>query len=62
MISSDKALCKLLRMKKVPVADSISKWLKQSTQKKVEGMEKISRDVLLIDGKNIATEYSTESG
>ena len=43
MIATDKALCELLVMKKVPVADSIGKWLKRSTQKKVEGMEKINR-------------------
>ncbi len=46
MIASDKALCELLGMKKVPVADSIGKWLKRSTQKKVEGMEKINRILL----------------
>ena len=46
MIASDKALCELLGIKKVPVADSIGKWLKRSTQKKVEGMEKINRALL----------------
>jgi len=46
MIASDKALCELLGIKKVPVADSIGKWLKRSTQKKVEGMEKINRILL----------------
>ena len=46
MIASDKALCELLGMKRVPVADSIGKWLKRSTQKKVDGMKKINRVLL----------------
>jgi len=46
MIASDKALCDLLSVKKVPVADSIGKWLKRSTQLKVEGMESINRILL----------------
>jgi len=46
MIASDKALCELLGIKRVPMADSIGKWLKRSTQKKVEGMEKINRILL----------------
>jgi hypothetical protein len=46
MIASDKALCTLLGIKSVPVADSIGKWLKRSTQKKAEGMEKINRILL----------------
>jgi len=46
MISSDNALRELLHVKKVPTADSIGKWLKRSTQNKVEGMEKINRVLL----------------
>ncbi len=46
MIASDKALCDLLSVKKIPVADSIGKWLKRSTQIKVDGMESINRILL----------------
>ncbi len=46
MIASDKALCDLLSVKKIPVADSIGKWLKRSTQIKVDGMESINRVLL----------------
>ena len=46
MIASDKALCTLLGMKKVPVADSIGKWLKRHTEDKITAMEKINRILL----------------
>ncbi|HEC45595.1 MAG TPA: IS1380 family transposase [Epsilonproteobacteria bacterium] len=46
MIASDKALCDLLSVKKIPVADSIGKWLKRSTHIKVDGMESINRVLL----------------
>ena len=46
MIVSDKALCKLLDIEKIPTADSIGKWLKRDTQKKEDGMEKINRILL----------------
>jgi hypothetical protein len=46
MIDSDKALCTLLGMKNIPTADSIGKWLKRDTEKKIGGMEKINRILL----------------
>ena len=46
MINSDKALCELVGIDKLPTADSIGKWLKRSTQKKVDGMEKLNRVLL----------------
>ncbi len=46
MIASDKGLCGLLGIKKVPVADSMGKWLKRHTEEKITAMEKISRILL----------------
>lgn len=46
MIDSDKALWKLLGIRKIPTADSIGKWLKRDIQKKENGMEKINRILL----------------
>ena len=46
MIASDKALCDLLSLKKVPAADSIGKWLKRDTEYKTGGMESINRILL----------------
>ena len=46
MIASDKGLCRLLGIKKVPVADSMGKWLKRHTEDKITAMEKINRILL----------------
>jgi len=46
MIDSDRALCKLLDMKKIPTADSIGKWLKRDNVEKINGMEKLNQVLL----------------
>ena len=46
MINADKALCKLLGIRRIPTLDSIGKWLKRSTQYKIAGMERLNRILL----------------